>query len=451
MRRTLRKVIIAAGCLATAVTGGRTPLGAVDAQPPVGPAVHEASADPQEVELIRQLARRRGGRPDALAQFIQMTAPFGDAAAAAVLEELAVAHLAAGELNLAAEARQMMFEQYPAQPQAQQAALWLVRMYASSEVGHARRQRSQGVENIKRQLSPAMQAALSSEPAASAGADGSATGDTAPAADAGALYACQLASQAATHQPALGSDAAFAFARSVAARRAGQPRAAQALLTPLKHRAAGDVWGDCARAEAWLQDPEDDAAPKPTATCLRAAERPRLDGMLDEACWSGSPKSLCKTADVRLAYDDRYLYLAVCCAKRDGVAYPRDDRPRPHDGDVASYDHVRLALDLDRDYATWFELTVDSRGWTADRCAGDASWNPRWYVAAAESNVAAGPAWIVEAAIPLAELTTETVTPQSVWACAAARVVPSASPSAARDLAPPDFTLLRFSDAAASP
>ena len=36
-----------------------------------------------------------------------------------------------------------------------------------------------------------------------------------------------------------------------------------------------------------------------------------------------------------------------------------------------------------------FELLIDSRGWTADRCWGDAAWNPEWFVAAGELNGAA--------------------------------------------------------------
>ena len=42
----------------------------------------------------------------------------------------------------------------------------------------------------------------------------------------------------------------------------------------------------------------------------------------------------------------------------------------------------RFFLDLDRDYATYYHVTIDYRGWATDACWGDATWNPKWFVAA---------------------------------------------------------------------
>lgn len=399
------------------------------------------AADSQAVAIVRQLARQRGGRPDALAQIIQLSAEFDDESAALVLEDLADAHAAAGHLDLAAEARQMLVEQYAQQPLAAEALLWLVRSYSSSEIAYSRRRQSQAVDNLRRQLSPAMQAAL--QEVTQQTDDQASAREAARTVDAGALYAYEVASRAATAQPALASDAAFAFQRSVAARRAGKLQAAQALLTPLKHRVAGDVWGDCARTEAWLQQSERGEALKPVAKCAFTAARPHLDGVLDEPCWQAEDAGqLCQTANVRWAYDNQFLYVAIRCSKVTGVAYPRNERPRHYDGDVHRYDRVRLAIDLDRDYATWFELYVDSRGWTADRCAGDATWNPQWYVAAAESSD--GAAWMVEAAIPFNELTAEPVGASTAWACAATRLPPRSDAQPDAEPSPQDFGLLLF-------
>ena len=56
--------------------------------------------------------------------------------------------------------------------------------------------------------------------------------------------------------------------------------------------------------------------------------------------------------------------------------------PRQRDADLSAHDRVTLRLDVDRDYTTAFELVVDHRGWTHDACWNDATWNPKWFVAA---------------------------------------------------------------------
>jgi hypothetical protein len=75
---------------------------------------------------------------------------------------------------------------------------------------------------------------------------------------------------------------------------------------------------------------------------------------------------------------------------------------------------------LDRDYTTYYRLTVDHRGWTGEACCGDRSWNPKWYVSAA---TAAG-VWTIEAAIPLEELVAATQGQQQAWAVGLQRTVP---------------------------
>jgi hypothetical protein len=117
-----------------------------------------------------------------------------------------------------------------------------------------------------------------------------------------------------------------------------------------------------------------------------------------------------------------------------------------------------LLVDLDRDYITWFELTVDSRGRTADRCGEDASWNPEWYVAASEARpgedrfastepaevsgpAGAGDHWTIEAAIAFTSLTDQPPMPGDAWAVAIDRHAPTVAPPAS---APADFALLLF-------
>jgi hypothetical protein len=94
--------------------------------------------------------------------------------------------------------------------------------------------------------------------------------------------------------------------------------------------------------------------------------------------------------------------------------------PRPRDADLSQHDRLELLVDLDRDYATYYHLAVDDRGWTADSCWGDNTWNPQWFVATACDERA----WTIEAAIPLTELTGTPPSPGVTWAINVQRTVP---------------------------
>jgi len=414
-----------------------------------------------EVAMIRQLARQRGGQPAALAQIIQLSREFEDADAAEIIDELAAAHFRAGNLNLAAESRTFLTERFPSQPIGRRAALWLVRLYASSEVAHAHRAESQGAKDLRRQLVPEVAAAMKTAPGTIDPQSKAAAPQLPTQDDPLATYALHLATQSMSRDAALADDPALAFQRAAAARRAGQDQLSQAFLSPLRHRRADDPWGQCARAEEWLQESQQDAPPKPTIPFTAAAQPPHLDGVLNDPCWqtkqasraelveAPGPQSSSPTQpNIHWAHDATHLYLAIQCQKAAGVDYPHDNRPRPRDGNVESHDHVRLLLDLDRDYASWFELVVDSRGWTADACWGDPAWNPAWYVARGESTD--GAAWIIEAAIPLVELTTTPPTAGAAWACTVQRLPPTigqtepTGSTAHPEPGPAEFSLLLF-------
>jgi hypothetical protein len=124
--------------------------------------------------------------------------------------------------------------------------------------------------------------------------------------------------------------------------------------------------------------------------------------------------------EVRLAYDNEHLYLAIRCPKVSGGEYGPHAEARPRDADLTQHDRVELQLDVDRDFATAYELTVDHRGWCRDACWDDAHWNPSWYIAAAEDETA----WSVEAAVPLGELTENRPAAKHVWAISARRTIP---------------------------
>ena len=171
------------------------------------------------------------------------------------------------------------------------------------------------------------------------------------------------------------------------------------------------------------------------ASCRLASASPHLDGKLNDPIWETADRVLLHApdppprsgeglgegnAEIRITHDTEFLYLAVHCLKAENVEYQSDDSPRPRDADLTQHDRVSLKLDVDRDYTSAYEFTVDSRGWIWEACNGDATWNPTWYVAAANDESS----WTVEAAIPLAELVEKPPTARNVWALAVRRTIP---------------------------
>jgi hypothetical protein len=110
---------------------------------------------------------------------------------------------------------------------------------------------------------------------------------------------------------------------------------------------------------------------------------------------------------VRIARDREFLFLHCRCERRsstDGTSSKNSRKPesgaRQRDSLNDAVDHVRLRIDLDRDYATWFEFAWDCEGETLEQCNDLPWWNPEWFVAF-HSDAAA---WSAEIAIPLASL-----------------------------------------------
>ena len=223
-----------------------------------------------------------------------------------------------------------------------------------------------------------------------------------------------------------------------------------------------DVWAVRAAAEYWLRAPASDvggagAGPCPlsVATCRKAPGKPYLDGVLEPNVWdvaarldlstpypeapSREPTSDEKTrarrrasnrefsqtlgTNVSFLVDSEYLYVAATCRKVQGIEYPKtkdDAEPRPRDAKLGDRDRLELAIDVDGDYTTAAKFVFDSRGWVADSLWNDASWNPRLFVAVAETNGE----WTLEAAIPLASFALETPRQGAVWRLAARRIAP---------------------------
>ena len=208
-----------------------------------------------------------------------------------------------------------------------------------------------------------------------------------------------------------------------------------------------------ARGEIWLAEKKG-PSPKPTCTCVTAPAKPRLDGRLDDAVWqrakpialqSGLHDDSAWPATVMLAHDAEFLYIGIRCRQAVGAAYEAAPGPRVRDADMAGHDRVEVLIDLDRDYATYYRLTIDHRGWTADSCCGDSTWDPVWYVAARTADGF----WTAEAAIPLGQLTSHLPAAGTVWAVGVQRTAPGVgfqswtAPAATR-IAPEGFGYLIF-------
>lgn len=215
-------------------------------------------------------------------------------------------------------------------------------------------------------------------------------------------------------------------------------------------------WSQAADAEIWLLNPIRPPT-GPAAACGVAFVRPVLDGLLSDPCWraatelplSAEPlnkKSETRQALAMLCYDSEFLYFAASLPRARGV---RTDGPvegsRRYDEDQSDFDRVSLSLDVDRDYVTFFNFTIDQRGCTADACWNDPSWNPRWFVAVAADETH----WRIEAAIPFDELTPEPAHKGTAWAMGITRTIPAVGleswthPAAAAPRAE-NFGILRF-------
>ncbi|MCR9292647.1 MAG: YCF48-related protein [bacterium] len=156
-----------------------------------------------------------------------------------------------------------------------------------------------------------------------------------------------------------------------------------------------------------------------------AASRPLLDGKLSEVYWSLTDCCQLSTvhadgtpSQVRFAYDDQYLYVALQCPLSGGTQLPPLSDRREYDSDLSSLDHLVLHLDTNRDYASHFEFAVASDGRTYDRLTGVKRFNPKWHVAVSHQPTH----WTAELAIDLSYLTAGEPIVDQVWSLSTYRI-----------------------------
>lgn len=119
-----------------------------------------------------------------------------------------------------------------------------------------------------------------------------------------------------------------------------------------------------------------------------ASKPPRLDGVLDETWWQqdARPDRRPTNPGPRVAYDDRFVYLAIKIPLPETPSQ-RFDKSEigKRDADLRSANRTRVQLDLDRDLLTGFELQFTVDGRTRDTIDGDTRWDPIWYVASKQT------------------------------------------------------------------
>jgi hypothetical protein len=395
--------------------------------------------------------------PQLLGQVSDLTKDLTADAAGRMLFEMAQRYHRTGQLEAAADTLELLVERHPQHPLTGAAEVWLLHYWSSGEVAWrlqtAQRvtlQRTSTVADPRdpfgSKVGPADGLQLSGgaarieRPSHSTVADGTRRVDR-PA------RAAQIGKQLERLQPALFAEPRVRFPLAVAQIQQGFPREAERFYLAQQRGCPGDPWQRLAAGEEWLVAR---ATPPPLSAmkCPRTATKPYLDGKLDDTMWrSVAPQELRSRVDddkawratVQLACDEEYLYLAATCQHPPGAKAPNAKGvatkqppagsgtspahagdPRPRDAELSQHDRLELLLDIDRDYATYYRFAVDHRGWTAESCWGDASWNPDWFVAAGSDEHA----WTVEAAIPLTELTGTPPGPRVTWAIGIQRIVP---------------------------
>ncbi|MGH7192258.1 MAG: hypothetical protein ACREJM_01850, partial [Candidatus Saccharimonadales bacterium] len=379
-----------------------------------------------------------------LAQIGDLTSGLDDATGGNVVYQLAERFRQAGRWPLAAETFGVIADRYPDHPLAEAALVWLVHYWSSGEAAW----RVERTSRVNGQRAAAAQLAGNLSIVPPPGALGQVLPARGPS-DVGRPVAqghvltldntiehnwperaAALGKVLEQRSPATYAEPTVRFALAAAHRKQGLTRQAERYYLETSRTRGKDAWWSCAAGERWLNDPRD-LPPKPT---MRAAggPKPRLDGRLTDELWKHAQRVAlhAQTADgvadgqpaasALVGYDSEFLYLAVECQKAPGEKYTHAKSPRTRDADLSAHDRVDFFLDLDRDWATYFRLSIDHRGWTADACWDDASWNPTWFVAAGGDD----DHWTVEAAIPLSELTGEPPRSKYVWAVGIQRTLP---------------------------
>ncbi len=411
-------------------------------QPPAA-SMDELRRTVQKRRNIEQLLSRASEDAQAgmswLAQVDDLTRGLNPNHAAGVFFQLAMQYHKVGQSELAADVLEQLVQQFRNHELVEPSVQWLIRYWTSGEV-RWRLARRAGLRKVTTQATAVQQATFHRAV------------DASPVQDEFLRKVEALSKMAQKTRPWMMVEPDLRFPIAASKRMAGARSEATRTFNSLSQSAHQNLWNKNARMELWLSKPTK-VAPKPIVSCAKTETKPHLDGKLDDPCWVNSKvvelKSVMRDdqswpANAMFAYDDDHLYLGVACNKAIGANYSAAAGLRKHDMELSTQDRIDILIDIDRDYTSYYRLTIDHRGWLAEQCMGDASWNPEWFVAA-ESD---GQQWFLEAAIPLSELVSVSPKSQAAWAVGVQRTIPgvgfqSWTPGATEPI-PAEFGILLF-------
>lgn len=399
--------------------------------------------------------------------------------AALQLEQLAQQYIANHDLEKAESTYQELVEQYPKEPEAVRAMLWLFQLWSSEEVAWQRSrqvpvERSRSTSSPKQKANQVTNAFRFSEKLPSpllstvkqvgqlnTGARQNWRTQTAENWKKQALAAERWFKKQA---PEFYESPEVQIPLASLYRMIGSHGKADDIFRAFHNPASNATWKNIARAENWLLHPASNP-PRPVYTCRFTKTRPVLDGLLSDECWQeadeirltekrlSNPENQVESDRdnlswpfVLLSYDKENLYIAASIPVKAGLNYPEaPDSGRAYDADLKLQDRLSFAFDIDRDYTTYYQMEVDHRGWTGDRCWIDRSWNPRWYVAHEKDKRY----WRTEIAIPLSELVPSAQLKRKTWGFSVVRILPAVglqgwSHPLSSEPRPDTFGLMRF-------
>ncbi|MEX0704387.1 MAG: YCF48-related protein [Planctomycetales bacterium] len=432
--------------------------------------------------IVEQYLRRRGDADAMLAHVDSNVAGMGDEQAALTLLALVDEYRRRSAWESAEAAALELVRRYPDQPASHETMRWLFHLWGGLEPAWQRARHAQArkqtvvvnqepvVQQLHRSLLAAQleregrdprQHGLAFDPLAMIPQEGALRVEGRETWRRGAVRdwqarALKMAELVREKSPALYTSPQVQFPLASLLRSTGQPRAVEEIHKHFRRTGADGPWRQAAEAEQWMLLPHN-LPPRAIGVCRRTATRPKLDGLLSDECWQtavaiplrrvGEPARANEEGGlVMLAYDRQFLYIAASLPRHpDLPADPPEHAGRTHDADLSRHDSLRIHLDIDRDYATYYSFGVDQRGFASDACWEDRSWDPQWYVAAD----AGADRWRMEAAIPLEELVPVPPGRGDVWGLGLVRVMPAVgveswTPEGSARPRPETFGLLRF-------
>lgn len=363
--------------------------------------------------------------------------------------------------DLAESVAMEMLRRYPQEPVTREAMTWMISLWTSSELAWQRGRRKHGPENTVIDTAGTLSSRIQQVSGIASTADRGPMNDAdfrnprQPLKTTGDAtierrhkQAAELAKLLELQAPIIFEQPEIQFPLAALYRATGAGGKSDQVYRNFGRATPDDPWRQVATRELWLVQPQT-VSPPQLARVTAAAQPPYLDGLLSDPCWQSAreirltdartPSPTAREllpgelpegeqrstgADhgfVLLAYNAQYLFLAASLPQSADLAHIAPAlKDRRYDADLSRCDRLSLCLDLDRDYATAYELQIDQRGWTGDRCWEDATWNPRWFVAVDADKER----WRIEAAIPWDELTPTPPGRNTAWGAAIIRTIP---------------------------